>query len=1139
MADELCHCGAERSQLRNGGPIEVIRAWNVERIRQLFAGELDEPATCDAGCRINVRATLVWVDEHESAIFLGPLFAGHGGRLKDALGVPVGRSIALRHAEDPDDLRIIAFNDMAAHINEVNSLRVEPNLALTWRLRTPEKVAALLAVGEGILGKDVQSQTSSSDVREWAQNLTLQAWLGMLTAWTSGAAIQESTLELDLVRYVDQMPTTEGVAGRFDELASDLAPADQERATLYLVEAIKASIHRQHSGATRSFADNFLWAFSFFEFFMAMIRHQSGEPGSQTQRIALGMRRSLISAERAAVTLDPEAAIGAATNLVSRLPDPLAPEAFMVMQGLAEAARYAALRIDESTFIATFDIDADQGSLAKLIRGIAVERPEALVTTIVLASRKLARDNKIDEVVELCDVAAGATKRDGLRTAVFSWLCRFLAGRGRHAEALARLSQISPAELRASSREDRLEILITKVRCLYEGGRYAEAIERADEALALAESPDEVAAIKLDQARAVRESGAPDQALAQLLALAEGAPETIAPYVLSEAVGWTYWKLGDHDAAVHWLTRAEREARAAGNFDTVMQAQLIEFQIKAGRQVDDSLVRFIAGSDLPTSPRTAVLECAALAGMARMGLLPLNLLGRLQKLRSMLPAMAEQAARQGTVAVHDTALRLLHLQTTGELSRSYLAQLGDLYNANGALPGTEVLISRAVEAYQRGAREQGRRAAQKALASLSNQVSGVRNPRTALEMGRRYRRSLDAALSALAGTAVAEPSDLRLFAEIRRDFLGRAILSGADDGCLRRVIAGAFSDTGISAAVPAPLSVLEYDAWDGGSLIIRTDVHADGTRTTLAADPPVVLETLAGRIARRLSTWTPQRPGDPFDLSPWRDVLRWIREILEGAAEDVVVIPGGLANLPWHVAIAETGKRCSYAHSWSDLISAVNLRRPSSRRLAIAAVPRFGDPAELSASFARETRKIRSLAGFDQVTALLNEDCDAAGLRRTLAEADLAVLLMHGYLDPVTAEVALMVAYDGRLPLAHSVASNSPGSSPHRLSWSTLDTTAPAVVASAACSSGLSHLRGLDDPAGIYSMLRYHGARSFIAPRWDVDISSLPVLTDIIRRMIDDGVPPGVAVFEAGQAALSNGLAPWMALPFSVEGSWR
>jgi hypothetical protein len=83
---------------------------------------------------------------------------------------------------------------------------------------------------------------------------------------------------------------------------------------------------------------------------------------------------------------------------------------------------------------------------------------------------------------------------------------------------------------------------------------------------------------------------------------------------------------------------------------------------------------------------------------------------------------------------------------------------------------------------------EGRRTAQKALASLSNQVSAVRTPRTVLEMGRRYRRLLDTALSALARTAVAEPSDLRLFAEIRGDFLGRAILSSAGDERLRRII---------------------------------------------------------------------------------------------------------------------------------------------------------------------------------------------------------------------------------------------------------------------------------------------------------------------------------------------------------------
>src|SRR4029453_18884843 len=99
---------------------------------------------------------------------------------------------------------------------------------------------------------------------------------------------------------------------------------------------------------------------------------------------------------------------------------------------------------------------------------------------------------------------------------------------------------------------------------------------------------------------------------------------------------------------------------------------------------------------------------------------------------------------------------------------------------------------------------------------------------------------------------------------------------------------------------------------------------------------------------------------------------------------------------------------------------------------------------------------------------------------------------------------------------------------------------APAVVFSAACSSGQSHSAGLGERFGLFSILRSAGTRALVAPRWDVlhPEISIEVLDTAIERHIRDGEALGDALHGAcGEAA--DHYPRWLALPWALEGDWR
>jgi hypothetical protein len=133
-----------------------------------------------------------------------------------------------------------------------------------------------------------------------------------------------------------------------------------------------------------------------------------------------------------------------------------------------------------------------------------------------------------------------------------------------------------------------------------------------------------------------------------------------------------------------------------------------------------------------------------------------------------------------------------------------------------------------------------------------------------------------------------------------------------------------------------------------------------------------------------------------------------------------------------------------------------------------------------------------------------------------------------------------MVSGGGKLPVAAAVAAGLARGKHHRFSWRDVEQlkTAPTVIFSAACSTGVSHLAGIGERLGLMAGLRRAGTRSLVAPHWDIvpDIV-LPILDDALERYWNSG---GLA--QSVRAACQNAPAEtptWLKWAIATEGDWR
>jgi CHAT domain-containing protein len=229
---------------------------------------------------------------------------------------------------------------------------------------------------------------------------------------------------------------------------------------------------------------------------------------------------------------------------------------------------------------------------------------------------------------------------------------------------------------------------------------------------------------------------------------------------------------------------------------------------------------------------------------------------------------------------------------------------------------------------------------------------------------------------------------------------------------------------------------------------------------------------------------------------------------------------------------------CSYEPSWVALLSTV-AGEPLPERFSegVVAVPRVEDPVEITDAMARY---LAGCGGGVRVLDGVAANRDA--VTELLANVDLASLLTHGYTSAAESEVALMLAADGSLPLAHSVAASSERGRAHRFGWREYAelTSAPQVILSAACGTGGGHIVGLGEHLGLYNVLRQVGLRAYVAPQWDIIAADvLPILGDIRARLLAREAGRAQCVRQAVRQAIDRGTPAWSAYALILEGDWH
>jgi hypothetical protein len=495
------------------------------------------------------------------------------------------------------------------------------------------------------------------------------------------------------------------------------------------------------------------------------------------------------------------------------------------------------------------------------------------------------------------------------------------------------------------------------------------------------------------------------------------------------------------------------------------------------------------------------------------------------------------------------ALRLrAHLEDKVDGGMPSMRAWGDVLmeaDARGLPPDPVALVRVATFCFIGDRPEMARELLLRVPDALAHEVGGVGDLAVSVRSLRNARVALMQAAELVMSTDdVGTAEDVRLLAELQRDAVARARAHRAgtgpaldtrlDDETLAELTAGG-GDVAVIEWVEGVATI--------SGLVTRIRADGDVESTWLDVPDEIDLHDLRARVASRLSAWLPDDPGDPFDDASWATfeeaVSRQIGELLDPDGHVVVIEPRETPGIPWHVALRRWP--VSYASGWARLLELARAPRPTARTLGVASVRRVRESAAVRAALDASVERAESLARAHDLALDVRRDdaCDRDALVELLGQSDVAKLLCHGYVD-AAGEVSLMLAAGGVLPLANSVASGSAAGAAHRVTWRDLQgvSRAPATIFSAACSSALAAFSTGGDRLGLYGALASAGARSLVAPQWDIvaDVV-IPVLDRALEHHLD-GVPLGRAVHRACVEAEAR-TPRWLAWALTLEGDWQ
>lgn len=1197
MADIRCpECGARRV-LADPGAVHLVAEADVKRLRALFRGELDG-VPCEAcGRPLGVRPTVavIFNDSQEIYVVAGGdsddlhrllkarlLWAVADGSLQelgslDELRATVGRRLVARVAAlNPLFEAIAAGEDDRYTRGHWQELTSSVFAAAHVGLTVPLPGFALV----GIPAREAPP-VAAADVLELLALAQARVWAALSVSWiTSGG--HGPTLEGDLTRFVgvtELLPGAAEIASReLDRLGEAESTSSFDR---YVIEAARASIWLA-AGMPNPRAG--AWAHLFFGHEVTC--RLGGE------EVPLVLPAMVISEERARATIEFEQAWDAVANAAVRHLD--TDDYLRLLEQVAAKAGHPGLV--EKVLTQGVHIE---GSPEELTRGvmswIELVPAETAIDHIGSFAQPLVDRWQADDLERVADKLL--RKLGGgqeARARVEAWLGSCYKSLRMPSRFLERVSETPRSWEHELPLPIRARLWNERSNALRLAGRDEDALEIAEELVRLLLGSPHHHELRVAQRNAAilrRETGYPDIALKVLSDLLINA-DTEERIALLDSLAVTYFEVGRVDDALRCTEDALatavgpfsrpaarlRVARAGYLAAVGRSAEALEaLQQRSGapQQVvwmRDNVDTIPSRPDPPHDASVVLVEVSVWITLLRRDRsIAARAAPQIGTMWEHLMTLGAEAEERGDAFVHVGALRGLALLATllgrpdAEARWNLACDTATAYARThrlSLLADPVALLVLARLAWERGDRETARRYLIGVPAALAAGLGGIRDLAVAAEAGLSIAQELDefvqrviparlGRLRMLLGyfrylDASVWP-DIRLVAEIGRDVVGRSriLRRRADEAA---PLADGLSDAAVARLAPrhGSVGIFEWVARGRYVLPFMTRISADGRVRShwLPTRKNLDLSALSRRIRTRVLNWRTGRTGDPFDLPEWRTLERWVLMTLALSLERgdhvVFIEQANFTGLPWHVTVAPM-YTASYAPSWATLLSLGTGQRPTS--VGVVMVPRFNESSEVLAALEESVCRTEAFARTRefQLALVRDEAADHAGFARVMTGTEVAKLLCHGFVSVADGEVALMLAHEGALPLAHAVASASPVGREHRLSWRHCQSlpAAPRIVFSAACSTGVSHTAGLGERLGLFGALRHVGTAAVVAPRWDIVPSAvLPILDEALERHMGDGEPLALALHRACAAA--NAVQPrWLAWALAVEGDWR
>jgi len=1145
----LCpNCKYPSHALNGGGNIYSIVAANWRGLAALIAGQfaMAKCEICEVELDVRDHVMLMSHRPNEAVLLFGTLAAGRETEFLADVQQGLRNQWEIRAVASAEEMQAAAVElvkrklkpialaqladakgELAAHLKEHwADLSAEEFSAARVTLEVP-----VAGVRVAAAGADAASVGVADAIRSLA-GLQARTWIAMLYAW-SGRESRAKTLEEDLRRHIHPAGLVEGAAEEALAMIERLSSGSPNLgfAPRYCLEALRATLY---DAAKEENPHATAWAALFLE-----CELKKDEP-------------LIVSAQRAKSTVTFGGLWDAIVQVVQANPQAIKDsdiEGICAKAGHAELPAQldrGAIRVDtgghDPVAVAIDFIGFAAAQTGEFVDDV----PEALAQPLLEA-----RDAEGLERVANAIAAQRPGDREAEATAD-AWLGACLNRIECPARYLNRIGD-TPREWEHNLPPRlRTRLWLERSNHLRLRGRKWDALQVLETAIDTGGDAIEEASLRvLQRNRAIllRETGSPDAAVAILTGLRKNAEGSERIRVL-ESLAAAQTALGDNESARQSV--AEALAMATGPFAGQKPKLAGMAATLAGADGSiDALLRVDPATKQDASGLLA-LASAWLNTLRPRKSVPVAAAAEVLDLSKRLTKLVEAAHQQGSNSTAYMGLRLLAeiLGIGGENSKSLAVwqMMFDLAEDEELMLDPAMTLALAAAAYREGDPDGGAEMLARTVGANEAAFGGIADLSRALAGSERLKgRLLDV------GTAVLEREygfeHIRLAGEMQRDTLARA-RSFRSQETTREIVEQfrhGISDEVVARLAPAEgrVAVLEWIETREYITAIVTTIGSDAhVQTEFLKRLDVDLKELSEFLAWRLSTWTRNRKGSPFDVSGWQELQSWLwrcaGSLLQDGDHVVFLEHESAAGIPWHVAVAERWT-CSYAPGWVSLLSSAK-PAAAGQRIGIAMAPLATDTEEVRAaleSSAARTLRFAEEHG-EQSSAAIGPSCDRPALERLLGESGILKVLCHGYVQPASYEVAWLVANGMALPSAKAVELGTEQGAAFRFSWrdaAKLERSS-GVVFSAACSSGYSHLAGVGERIGLMAGLRMGGTRALVAPRWDVIAAEvLPILDDALERYWKSN-RLARSVWEACRAAPA-GTPDWIRWAAAVEGDWQ